>query len=170
MPIRGYIRHMITGPLIAEIAVLVGEPARATMLSALLDGGALTATELAYAARVTPQTASTHLARLTEAGLLSPIRDGRHHPRIVGSRRVGQLRQSPIARFRHRELLPAAEYAMEMHQVRYFLAVAEDPNFTKAAERCNVSQPALSRAIQALEQELGGPLFNRERRHTHLSE
>ncbi len=59
---------------------------------------------------------------------------------------------------------------MEMHQVRYFLAVAEDLNFTKAAERCNVSQPALSRAIQALEQELGGPLFRRERSHTHLSE
>ena len=59
---------------------------------------------------------------------------------------------------------------MEMHQIRYFLAVAEELNFTKAAERCNVSQPALSRAIQALEQELGGPLFRRERSHTHLSE
>jgi DNA-binding transcriptional ArsR family regulator len=43
---------MITGPLIAEIAALVGEPARATMLSALLDGRALTAGELAFAARV----------------------------------------------------------------------------------------------------------------------
>jgi len=68
---------MNTGPLIAEIAGLLGEPARATMLSALLDGRALTASELAYAARVTPQTASTHLAKLTEAGLLTPIRDGR---------------------------------------------------------------------------------------------
>jgi len=64
---------MITGPLIAEIAALVGEPTRATMLSALLDGRALTASELAFAARVTPQTASTHLAKLTEAGLLSMI-------------------------------------------------------------------------------------------------
>ena len=56
-----YIERVIPGPLIAEIAGLVGEPARATMLSALLDGRALTATELAYAARVTPQTASTHV-------------------------------------------------------------------------------------------------------------
>ena len=48
------------------------------MLSALLDGRALTASELAFAARITPQTASTHLAKLTEAGLLSVIRNGRN--------------------------------------------------------------------------------------------
>ena len=48
------------------------------MVSALLDGRGLTATELAFAARITPQTASTHLAKLTEAGLLSVVRDGRH--------------------------------------------------------------------------------------------
>ena len=69
---------MITGPHIAETAALVGEPARATMLSALLDGRALTASELAFAARIKPQTASTHLAKLTEAGLLSVIRNGRN--------------------------------------------------------------------------------------------
>ena len=69
---------MITGPIIAEIAALVGDPTRATIVSALLDGRALTASELASAARVTPQTASTHLAKLTEAGLLSVVRDGRH--------------------------------------------------------------------------------------------
>src|ERR1700737_2395778 len=75
-----YIAPVIAGPgpLMAEIAGLVGEPARATMLSALLDGRALTATELAYAARVTPQTASTHLAKLTGAELLTSIRNGRH--------------------------------------------------------------------------------------------
>lgn len=59
---------------------------------------------------------------------------------------------------------------MEMHQIRYFLSVSETLNFTRAAERCNVSQPALTRAIQALEDALGGPLFRRERNHTHLTE
>src|SRR5262245_268845 len=77
---------MITGPIIAEIAALVGDPARATMVSALLDGRALTASELAVAARITPQTASTHLAKLTEAGLLSVVRRGRHrHFRLASS-------------------------------------------------------------------------------------
>jgi DNA-binding transcriptional ArsR family regulator len=69
---------MITGPMIAEIAALVGDPARATIVSALLDGRHLTASELAAAARITAQTASTHLAKLTEAGLLSMVRNGRH--------------------------------------------------------------------------------------------
>jgi DNA-binding transcriptional LysR family regulator len=59
---------------------------------------------------------------------------------------------------------------MEMHQVRYFLAVARTLNFTKAAEECNVTQPSLSRAIIRLEEELGGELFRRERHLTHLTE
>jgi DNA-binding transcriptional LysR family regulator len=59
---------------------------------------------------------------------------------------------------------------MEMHQVRYFLAVAEELNFSRAAEKCNVTQPSLSRAIQQLEGELGGPLFHRERHLTHLTD
>ena len=59
---------------------------------------------------------------------------------------------------------------MEMHQIRYFLAVCETLNFTRAAERCNVTQPALSRAIQALEDEVGAPLFRRERNLTHLTD
>jgi DNA-binding transcriptional LysR family regulator len=59
---------------------------------------------------------------------------------------------------------------MEMQQVRYFLALARTLNFTRAAEAANVSQPALTRAIQQLEHELGGPLFHRERANTHLSE
>lgn len=59
---------------------------------------------------------------------------------------------------------------MEMQQVRYFLALARELNFTRAAEACNVTQPALTRAIQALEAELGGRLFHRERNQTHLSD
>lgn len=59
---------------------------------------------------------------------------------------------------------------MEMQQVRYFLSLAKTLNFTRAAEASNVSQPALTRAIQQLEHELGGPLFHRERQNTHLSE
>lgn len=59
---------------------------------------------------------------------------------------------------------------MELHHIRYFLAVAESLNFTRAAEACNVTQPALSRAIQQLEEEVGGQLFRRERSATHLTD
>ena len=59
---------------------------------------------------------------------------------------------------------------MEMHQIRYFLAVCETLNFTRAADACHVTQPALSRAIQSLEQEIGGLLFRRERNLTHLTD
>ena len=69
---------MATPHQIAEIASHLGEPARAAMLAALMDGRALTATELACVAAITPQTASTHLARLTSAGLLRVDRQGRH--------------------------------------------------------------------------------------------
>jgi DNA-binding transcriptional LysR family regulator len=58
---------------------------------------------------------------------------------------------------------------MEMQQIRYFLSLAETLNFTRAADACNVSQPALTRAIQALEAELGGELIRRERANTHLT-
>src|SRR5919201_1623309 len=59
---------------------------------------------------------------------------------------------------------------MEMHQVRYFLATVSELNFTKAAERCNVTQPSLTRAIKQLEDELGGDLFRRERPQAQLTE
>lgn len=59
---------------------------------------------------------------------------------------------------------------MEMQQIRYFLALSEDLNFTRAAERCGVSQPSLTRAIKRLEDDLGAPLVRRERNRTHLTE
>ena len=59
---------------------------------------------------------------------------------------------------------------MELHGIRYFLALSRALNFTRAAELCHVSQPALTRAIQKMEDELGGLLFCRERNNTHLTE
>jgi DNA-binding transcriptional LysR family regulator len=59
---------------------------------------------------------------------------------------------------------------MEMHQIRYFLAVARTLHFTRAAEECHVTQPALTRAVHMLEEELGGELMRRERTLTHLTE
>jgi len=59
---------------------------------------------------------------------------------------------------------------MDIHHIRYFLAVCETRNFTRAAENCHVTQPALSRAIQQLEDEVGGLLFRRERNLTHITD
>lgn len=59
---------------------------------------------------------------------------------------------------------------MELHQIRYFLALASTLNFTRAAEMCNVTQPALTKGVQKLEQELGGQLIYRERQLTHLTD
>lgn len=69
---------MKVGPDIALVAALLGDPARANMLTALLAGQALTAGELAREAGVTPQTASSHLARLEAGGLITGRRQGRH--------------------------------------------------------------------------------------------
>ena len=60
--------------------------------------------------------------------------------------------------------------AMEIHQIRYFLAVERERNFTRAAESCNITQPALTRAIQRLEEELRGPLFERRPGNVALTE
>lgn len=88
---------MISGAMIAEIAALAGDPARANILTALLDGRAMTATELAYAARVTPQTTSAHLAKLVEAGLITATPSGRHRYFRLASPRVAQMLESIVA-------------------------------------------------------------------------
>ena len=59
---------------------------------------------------------------------------------------------------------------MELHQIRYFLAVHRMRNFTRAAEHCNITQPALTRAIQKLEEEVGGKLFSRRPGRVDLTE
>lgn len=82
---------MKAGPDIARIAALLGDPARANMMTALTHGQALTAGELAREANVTPQTASTHLAKLTEGGLLTQRRQGRHAYFALAGEDVAEL-------------------------------------------------------------------------------
>jgi len=69
---------MVSIASLAELGALFGNPARASMLAALIEGRALTATELARRAGIAPQTASGHIARLTTAGLLSIEKRGCH--------------------------------------------------------------------------------------------
>lgn len=76
---------------ISHVAALVGEPARTAMLLALMDGRALTARELAEAARITPATASRHLALLVEATLLCVERQGRHRYHRLASAEVARM-------------------------------------------------------------------------------
>ena len=82
---------------IAVTAALLGDPARANMLAALMDGRALTAKELAYAAHVTPQTASGHLAKLADGGLLAAEKQGRHRYFRLASPLVGHMLEGVMA-------------------------------------------------------------------------
>ena len=78
----------------AEVAALAGDPARAAMLHALMDGRALTASELAQVASITPQTASGHLARMATAGLLGVEKQGRHRYYRLATPAVAQMIES----------------------------------------------------------------------------
>lgn len=82
---------------LAATAALLGDPARANILAALMDGGALTAKELAFAAHVAPPTASEHLAKLSDAGLLTPDRQGRHRYFRLASPQVAAMVESILA-------------------------------------------------------------------------
>jgi DNA-binding transcriptional ArsR family regulator len=85
---------MQAAPQMAEVASLVGDPARANILCALLDGRALTATELACAAGVSPQTTSGHLAKLHGARLIDLCVQGRHRYYRLAGAHVGQMLES----------------------------------------------------------------------------
>src|SRR3954452_20775156 len=82
---------------LAETAALVGDLTRAAMLAALMDGRALTASELARVGGIAPQTASGHLARLSAAGLLASFRQGRHHYHRLASAEIAQMVESMMA-------------------------------------------------------------------------
>lgn len=82
---------MLTTNAFAEIGSLIGDPARASMLVALMDGRSLTATELSAVAGVTPQTASSHLGQLVAAGLLAMERQGRHRYHRLATPAIAQM-------------------------------------------------------------------------------
>ena len=82
---------MKDGPIIAPVAALAGDPARANMLVALLSGKALTASELANEAGITAQTASSHLAKLEAGGLIAAVKQGRHRYFHLADRDVAQM-------------------------------------------------------------------------------
>jgi DNA-binding transcriptional ArsR family regulator len=85
---------MSAAPQIAEVAALVGDPARANILCALLGGRAVTAAELAFAAHVSPPTASEHLAKLLSARLVVVTKQGRHRYYQLAGPHVGQMLES----------------------------------------------------------------------------
>lgn len=85
------------GVHLAEVGALVGDPARANIMCALLDGRALTAKELAYAAHVSPQTASGHLTKLTDARLLTVVPQGRHRYFRLATPLIGQMLEGILA-------------------------------------------------------------------------
>jgi DNA-binding transcriptional ArsR family regulator len=85
---------MSNAPQIAEVAALVGDPARANILCALLGGRALTATELAYAAGVSPQTTSGHLGKLSVARLVILMKQGRHRYYRLAGPQVARMLES----------------------------------------------------------------------------
>ena len=89
-----HIATMSNAPHIAEVAALVGDPARANMLCALLGGRALTATELAFAAGVSPQTTSGHLGKLFAARLVVLMKQGRHRYYRLSGPHVAQMLES----------------------------------------------------------------------------
>jgi DNA-binding transcriptional ArsR family regulator len=80
----------------AEVASLAGDPARVAMLHALLDGRALTASELACVAGITPQTSSGHLARMVSAGLVAMQKQGRHRYHRLASQAVAQMLEASM--------------------------------------------------------------------------
>jgi DNA-binding transcriptional ArsR family regulator len=114
---------MKEGPTIAPIAALAGDPARANMLSALMGGKALTASELANEAGVTAQTASAHLAKLESGGLISAIKQGRHRYFRLADADVAEMLEKMIgvaARAGHLRTRPGpSDPAMRKARVCY---------------------------------------------------
>ena len=92
---------MKDGPDIARVASLIGDPARANILSALMDGRALTVTELAASAGVTVSTTSLHLRKLEEGGLVEPAKQGRHRYFALAGPQVAEVLEALMGLAQH---------------------------------------------------------------------
>ncbi len=153
---------MTDGPSIAKLAQLIAEPARAAMLTELMSGRALTATELANVANVTRQTASSHLAKLHNAELLVLHAQGRHKYFVLANEEVAEVLERLIglaARAGHVPLVTGPkEAAMRTARSCYDhlagpLAVAFYENAVQQGWiDQQVSQGCLSRTVQLTEQ------------------
>jgi len=110
---------MVSTAAVAEIGSLLGDPARVNMVIALLDGRAWTARELADAAGVSPQTASSHLARLVAGRLVRLDRQGRHHyHRLASSAVAALLEQMHLAGAAARQVRRSGPRDLQMKELR----------------------------------------------------
>jgi DNA-binding transcriptional ArsR family regulator len=102
-----------------KVSALIGDPSRAAMLLSLMDGRALTASELANRARISPQTASSHLSKLVEGGLLALESHGRHRYYRLRNRQVAEALEGllslappqPVRSLRESDEMKALAYA-----------------------------------------------------------
>jgi DNA-binding transcriptional ArsR family regulator len=115
---------MASNAMFAETAALAGDPARAAMLHALMDGRAHSASELAWVAGIAPQTASGHLARMTAVGLLVAEKQGRHRYHRLASSAVAQMMESIM------------QVAAELEPARRRLTVGPRNAALRAARTC----------------------------------
>src|SRR3954465_13462222 len=131
---------------IATIASVIGHPARGRMLTAMLGGRALPASELAQAAGVTASTASAHLAKLTGSGLVAVERHGRHRYHRLAGPRVAELIETmalpaPAAEVRPRR---AATGVAELIETMALLAPADEVRSLRDASRGTAERAARS--------------------------
>jgi DNA-binding transcriptional ArsR family regulator len=140
-------------PSFSGTAFLLADPARAIMLTALLGGRALPAGELAYAARVTAQTASSHLAKLLAGGLVALEVEGRHrYYRLAGSHIAQALEHlasiRPEAGVRHRALSPEARRLRFCRSCYDHLAGQVGVALTRALEDREYLRPTQSKVLE----------------------
>lgn len=140
-------------PGFSGTAFLLADPARAVMLVALLDGRALPAGELAHAARVTAQTASSHLAKLLAGGLLALEIEGRHrYYRLAGSHVAQALEHlaaiRPAIPIRHRALSPDAQRLRFCRSCYDHLAGRVGVALTRALEERQYLQPLHDKLLE----------------------